>query len=244
MKNSIITIFILVVILFACSEGGLDYSSGNENSTGTGGSLARFTIAKNHLYTVDYSTLKVYDVTNEKSPVSINEIYIGFNIETIFAKGDLLFMGSSWGIYIYNISQPENPVFMSTFSHTYSCDPVVVSENYAYSTLSTSGPCDRGSNELDIINISDPYSPFLVKAITMDNPRGLGVSGNLLFVCDNGLKVFNITDKENPKLLKKIQSDAVDVIPIDTLLFVATEKGLSEYQITGDTNLVFLSTLY
>jgi hypothetical protein len=245
MNNSIKTILFIAILVFACEKGDIDYSSGNDTNTGTGGSLARFTIASNYLYTVDYSTLKVYDITNEKEPVKKNEVYIGFDVETIFSKGDLLLMGSRNGVYIYDISNPVNPVQLSIYTHTYSCDPVVMEGNYAYSTLNNSEPCSRGLNELHIINVSNPESPFFVKAIQMENPHGLGVSGNLLYVCDNGIKVFNIANKENPVLLKKISiSDAMDVIPIDSLLLVASESGLSEYKITNDSNLTFLSNLY
>jgi hypothetical protein len=245
MNNSIKTILFIAILVFACEKGDVDYSSGNEDGVGTGGSLARFTITNNYLYTVDYSTLKVYDITNEKKPVKKNELHIGFDVETIFSKGDLLLMGSRNGVYIYDISNPDYPALLSLYTHTYSCDPVVVSGNYAYSTLSTSSSCNNGTNELDIINVSNPENPSFVKAIQMENPHGLGVSGNLLFVCDNGIKVFNITDKENPLLIKTIGiTNAINVIPIDSLLLVASESGLSEYKITSDNNLTFLSNLY
>ncbi|MBN2485581.1 MAG: hypothetical protein JXB34_06380 [Bacteroidales bacterium] len=244
MKNPIKILLFVFMLVIACEEGSLDYSSDKGESTGTGGSLARFTITKDCLYTVDNYTLKVFSLSNEKIPEKVNELYAGFEIETIFAKSNLLFLGSRWGVYIYDISEPHNPMHLSTYSHTYSCDPVVVSGSYAYSTLSSSGPCARGQNELDIIDISNPATPNLVKVINMDSPRGLGISGNLLFVCDKGLKVFNIADKENPVFLKKISVTAVDVIPIDTLLLVATESGLSQYLITPENDLEFLSTLY
>ena len=130
--------------------------------------------------------LKIFDISEEQTPDFITQIYPGFGIETIFVKENYLFLGSRWGVYIYDITSKESPVEVSFYSHVYSCDPVVVSGDYAYSTLNSTGPCSRGSDQLDVIDISNINSPTNVFTIEMDSPKGLGISGNLLFVCDNG----------------------------------------------------------
>ena len=83
----------------------------------------------------DLSSLRVYDLRDETKPVFVREETIGFGIETIFAKDNYLFLGSRTGVYIYSISDPSHPQQLSIFQHLYSCDPVVVSGHYAYSTL-------------------------------------------------------------------------------------------------------------
>jgi hypothetical protein len=234
----------IIVLFFSCDESSYDYSADPANSSGTGGSLARFTIMDNYLYTVDPSTLKIFDITNEKNPRQVGEIYIDVGVQTIFALGDLLFLGTINGINIYNISDPASPQYVSVSTHVRSCDPVVVKGNYAYSTLSISGSCSQGVNELDIIDISTPENPTRVNILPMENPKGLGISGSLLFICDEGLKVYDLTDPVDPQFLRKITIDATDVIPIDKLLLVATEQGLSEYSIDDDNQIHFVSSLY
>ena len=78
----------------------------------------------------------------------------------------------------------------------------------------------------------------------MESPKGLGISGSLLFVCDNGLKIYDISTPTDPTFLKKLSLDAVDIIPIDTLLLVATEQGLAEYSIDENQEIHFLSSIY
>jgi hypothetical protein len=237
-------LFSLLLLTIACEKASYNYSADQSNSSGTGGSLARFTISGNYLYTVDGSKLNTFDITNEKNPQQVAEIYVNIGVETIFAMGDLLFLGTLSGVYIYSISNPASPEFISLYSHVKSCDPVVVEGNYAYSTLNTSGPCSNGVNELDIIDISDPADPHEVKTLPMENPKGLGISGSLLFVCDEGLKIYDLTHPANPAFIKKINVDAIDVIPIDTLLLVATEQGLAEYSINAENDIHFISSLY
>ena len=174
----------------------------------------------------------------------VGEISLDRGVETIFATGNLLFLGTRNGVYIFDITNPASPYYLSLYNHIQSCDPVVVKGNYAYSTLNSSGPCMNGVNLLDIIDISDPVSPFQVNSLPMESPGGLGISGDLLFVCDEGLKVYDLTNPAEPELLKKITIDAHDVIPIDTLLLVATEQGLSEYSIDNENNIHFVSSLY
>jgi hypothetical protein len=245
MKNKYNKLLLGLLILFlACEKSDYDYSADISNDTGTAGSLARFAISENFLYSVDATTLKIFDITNEKAPLYVGETYVNTGVETIFCKDDFLFLGTQNGIYIYDITNPEYPQYVSIFTHIESCDPVVVNGNYAYSTLNATGVCSTGVNELDIINIANPQNPILEKTIQMDSPKGLGISSSLLFVCDEGLKVFDLTDPVNPEFLYKMQIEAFDVIPIDTLLLVATEQGLAEYSIDIDNQIHFISTLY
>lgn len=245
MKKITLFLFIITAAFAGCDVESFDISSSDDSSeTGTAGSLARFTIANNYMYTVEHSLLKVFNISNEDKPEFVKQITPGFGIETIFASGNYLFLGSRWGVYIYDITQPESPVQKALYEHTYSCDPVVVSGNYAYSTLNSFGPCGRGLNQLDIIDVSNPSHPKNVNTLPMNAPQGLGVTDNLLFVCDEGIKVFDLTDKIYPQFLHKIEIPAYDVIPLDTLLLVATEAGLYEYSFTSAGDLTELSTIY
>jgi hypothetical protein len=238
------TLIAIALIMGACESNSLDYSADMSSESGTGGSLARFTISGNYLYTVDASTLKTFDITNESKPQLIGEQELNWGVETIFALDNMLFLGTRTGIYIYDISSPSTPEYVSLYSHVQSCDPVVVKGNYAYSTLNSSGPCSQGVDQLDIIDISHPSDPQWVNTISMNSPKGLGISGSLLFVCDGGLKVYDLSNPINPSFIHRIDIDATDVIPIDTLLLVATNQGLSEYSIDDENQIHFVSTLY
>ncbi len=244
MKQTLYILLAIVLLIGACETQKFDYSINQANEAGTGGSLARFTISGDYLYTVDVDQLDIFDITDEKKPVAVSEIDLNWGVETIFALGDMLFLGARNGVYIFDISNPVSPQYLSLYSHVQSCDPVVVKGNYAYATLNSSGPCSQGLNQLDIIDISNPASPYNVNTIPMENPGGLGISDDLLFVCDEGLKVFDLANPIEPDFLHKTNIDAYDVIPIDTLLLVATEQGLSEYSIDNENQIHFVSSVY
>jgi hypothetical protein len=229
-------IFIITASLFLVSISGCDESTMDSagDSAGQGGSLARFTISGNHLYTVDWEELHVFDISQPENPVKQGNKPIGFGIETIFAKDNTLYFGTQFGMYIYDITNPENPSEMSFFEHIYSCDPVVVDDKYAYVTLSTGSWCGRNTNELLIVDITNPYSPRLVKTYPMDNPKGLGIDRETLFLCDNGLKVFNVTNVNNIEQTAFFDINARDVIPYNNLLIVLGDDGINQYQYNGN----------
>ena len=172
-------------------------------STGQGGSLARFKIVEDYLYAVDSHNINIFDISSLEAPQELNDVHAGFDIETIFNRGDQLFLGSMRGMYIYDISSPEAPQFIAEFQHGTACDPVVVDDNFAYITLRAGNFCGALESSLEIVDISDLYNLKLVKSYSMDNPYGLGIKNELLFICDDasGLKVYNKTDVENLELL-------------------------------------------
>ena len=238
MKKSIFIIrFIIILALGSCSEKNSDssFSAINSNDgsiTGKGGSLARFCIAENYLYVVDESNLYTYTLANPAKPVKTSETKMGFGIETIFYYQGHLYIGSNNGMIICTIANPANPTVLSTYSHITSCDPVVVQGNYAYVTLRTGTTCNRGLNQLEVINISDKNNPTLVKIIQMTNPWGLGIDGKHLFVCENAedISYYDITVEANPVFKKKFEDIfAFDIIPENNLLITTGKEGIKQY---------------
>jgi hypothetical protein len=197
--------------------------------------------------------LKIFDIEDAANPKYYPDrnLLVGFNIETIFPMDTLLFIGSRDGMYLYDITEPRFPLFLSQVSHIRSCDPVVAQDNYAYVTLNTNvSNCGNvANNVLNIYDITIPSEPSLKKTLPMNGPTGLGVDGNKLFVCDRGLKVFNISDPLNIKQIDDLGDidqvnirAAYDVIPMNGLLILVAKEGLFQFDYTGE-RLKFVSKI-
>jgi hypothetical protein len=225
----------ILAMMFACeSDSMLGLSS--EGTTGQGGSMTRFAINGNYMYLVDQNGVKVFTITSGAF-AEIREVPIGFRMETIFARGEYLYLGASDGMYIYSIANPEEPSFIFRYQHIVSCDPVVVQGDRAYVTLRSGGEfCNRGINTLEIIDISDPYAPTLITRHPMSSPHGLAVENTTLFLCEgqNGLKVFDITDEMNIELVThRDDFFAYDVIARNGVATVTGEDGIFQFSYTG-----------
>ncbi len=231
--------FLISITLIVGSSCEADLSgdiTGGETSNGQGGSLARFAVSGDYLYTVDKNSINVFDISAPANPEKKNRVEVGPNIETIFPKASNLFIGSQEGLYIFDISAPLQPQFLSVFTHVVSCDPVVADHEYAYVTLrSTETFCGGTNNQLDIVDIADLRNLRLIITYPMSGPKGLGIDGEELFVCDDGLKVFDATDVNNLKLKYHFNIEANDVIPYNGNLMVIGDDGLYQYSYLNDT---------
>lgn len=248
-KKIIALSFILcfMVLVNSCSKSE-STGTNNASNTGKGGSMARFTIANNTLYTVDNTTIKAYDITNAANPSAGTAVTLDFNpmLETIFYYQNKLFIGSRSAMYIYDVSNPLNPIHLSTYEHVLSCDPVVVQGNTAYVTLRAGNNCGRSQSLLDVIDIGNPSSPKLIRSINMQSPYGLGIQGSTLFVCEgsNGFKVFDVSNAQNPVLVKTITGMfGYDVIPLSNLLLLTGSNGLFQYSYTNPNDIQWISTI-
>lgn len=214
---------------FSTNAGGVSGSG-----FGVGGSMARFGISGNTLYTVDENMLHVFDITTADSPKRYGDYYAGWRIETMFISGDKLFLGSQNGVYIHDISIPRYPQYISQFWHMTGCDPVVVSDTLAYVTLRGGNACGNTLDRLDVISVANIQNPRLIATYSMNEPYGLGIDGNTLFVCDGsaGLKIYDVTDPlkiDTHKLASFPDIVAIDVIPFNGLLFLIAEDGFYQY---------------
>ncbi len=230
-------------ILSNSSSGG-----GAAPSVGVGGSMARFTIASNHLYTLTTSDMNVFDIHELTNPIPKDPIHIGWNIETIYPFKDMLLIGSQSGMFVYNIKEPSAPFFVSEYTHVRSCDPVVAAGNTAYVTLRSGTECQGFTNQLEVLDISDVTQPDLLQVYPMYNPHGLGIDNNTLFICDgeDGLKAYNAEDplKIDQNLLAHYDNiHAFDVIPLGETLLLIGEDGFHQYDYSDPTNIKWLSTI-
>lgn len=239
--------------MIACSDDS-GYSFGSDmNGGGQGGSMARFTISGDYMYTVDMQTLKTFDISSADKPryLDYKDQELRFGVETIFTKDTLLFIGSQDGMYIFNITRPEFPQQMSMVSHMRSCDPVVAEGNYAYVTLNSENTwCGRRSNRLEIYDISNPYKPKVICEYAFNKPpRGLGIDENKLFICENGIKVYDVSNPEKPVWIDDFSNipevhgiDTYDVIPLNGLLLVIGADGLYQFDYSGE-RLAYISKI-
>ncbi len=220
-------------------------STAESGDTGQGGSLARFKIVGDFLYAVDSHNINIFEISDLENPLDLEDVYAGFDIETIFNRGEHLFLGSMRGMYIYDISSPDKPEFVSEFQHGTACDPVVVDGDYAYVTLRGGNGCGATESGLFIVDISNISNPELAISYPMDGPYGLGIKDEKLFVCDgeSGLKVYDKTDIENLVALDHFKEvNTFDVIPMEETLLMVGDGVLYQYEYLPE-NIRLLSTL-
>ena len=144
-----------------------------------------------------------FSISEDYRPSRFARLDTGTQAETLFQLNDLLFVGSTTGMLMYDVSSPDNPDYINSIDHFRSCDPVVADSNYAYVTLRGGTNCFTETNELQIIDIRDPENLEVVARQVMFNPHGLAIHQDHLLGCDGsaGIKVLDVSDRENPSVV-------------------------------------------
>lgn len=225
-------------------SGATNSISASESSiSNASGSLSRFMIYQNYLYTIANSwTVIPFDISDAMNPSKLAEVYGFWNIETLRTMKDVLMVGATNGVFFYSLDNPAAPVYVSQFTHVEGCDPVVSDGKYAYSTVRSGNGCGAIEDQLNVIDITSLANPQLVHTEMMQSPYGLDVDpiNKLLFVCegDNGLKIFDNSNPLSPVFKSKINVSAVDVIALGAELLVIGNQGFYQFSYTasGDIN--------
>lgn len=210
--------------------------------------MARFALDRNFLYAVGQSQMHLFKIDKPSQPIDFKTVDLGWGIETIFPYDNKLFIGSSSGMFIYDNIDPAEPKKLSMFQHGRACDPVVAHEGVAYVTLRTGTACGGGQNQLDLVDVSNPSTPQLIKSYQMESPHGLSVDFPTLFLCEGeqGLKVFDVSDRfsvDKNQLAHFKDMHAYDVISLGKTLLLIGEDGFYQYDSSNPKDLRLLSKI-
>ena len=232
------------------AEDALATFNGTSGIVGTGGSYARFQIRNNALYTIDSYKLNVFNITTPVDAFFDKEIYMtqwfgGGEFETLFIQKNILFVGSTTGMYTVDATDEFNPYFVSGFSHATACDPVVVYEDTAYITVRGGSSCGAIEDQINVIDVTDISNPTLISTYLTAEPYGLGIKNGTLYVgCgNNGLKVFNAANSANLTLENTYQGNVKDIIPLDSHLIVIGDNKITQYSYGPNFTLTQLSQI-
>ncbi len=245
-----LTLIILAsTFCFSCDLA--DSGSLNSGDSAISGSLTKFKVVSDFLYVIDGSDLRLFSLTDPLHPAARGTIEIGFGPETLFNLGDVLFVGAQTGMYMYSISDPSAPELLSHYEHVLTCDPVVANSERAYVTLRSGNACaGRGiieTNVLQTIDISIKQHPTLMSTHWMEHPKGLGLDGDYLFVCDGtrGVVVFTLDEAGVPiEQTTGIPGfEAIDVIAHNQVLIVITRNQILQFDYSDISQIRLLSAI-
>jgi hypothetical protein len=233
-----------------CDATASFLSSNIAGTIGTGGSYARFQINRNALYTLDNYRLNVFDISNPMTTFYDKSIYMTQWInagvfETLFIQKDYLFVGATSGMHVIDATDEFNPAFISGFSHSTGCDPVFVHGNLAYVTVRGGSFCGAIQDQINVINISDILNPVLVSTYLLNQPYGVGIKNNALYVgCGSqGLKIFNTENPAQLLLQNSYTEPITDVIPLDSHLITVGPNKIIQYNYGSNFTLQQISVL-
>jgi hypothetical protein len=225
------------------------FESQSGGNIGTGGSMARFQINSDALYTVESYRLNVFNIAQPTQVFFDKSIYMtdwmwGGEFETLFMRKEFLFIGATTGMFIINASDAFNPYFVSGFSHATACDPVVVHENTAYITVRGGATCGAIQDQVNVIDISQIQNPTLTSTYLLSQPYGLGIKNQVLYVCANQqLHVFNAQNSQQLILVNSYPENVTDVIPLESHLIAVGANKVIQYQYGPDHTLLPMSII-
>lgn len=226
------------------SAGGKNGGAPQAGSAfGIGGSMARFGLYNDYLYAVDHSNLYIFDVKNPESPNDIGKQNVGWDVETMFIYDGHMFFGTQSGMRIFTLEVATVPTYVGDFWHVTSCDPVVISDGYAYVTLRGGSRCGSNVNRLDVLKLSENYTQNeLLASYPLHGPYGLGIDDQTLFVCDGdaGLKIYDVADKlhiDDHQIAAFSDINTFDVIPFEDYLFMIGDDGFYQYDYSDLNNI-------
>lgn len=245
--NHIALLSYAMLSLSACNK---DINPNFDGTPESVGFKSRMTYDGTNLYTINGTSVKIFDLQNARNPSQRDEITIGPNLQSIHSARGLVAVGVPLGFNLFSIvnSQPLQPLFsiggdgaMSIAIDT----PFIYTGQGKNDVFATSTPIPR--NGLYLFNVGQRSG--LVYSIPLDDVTGLAVKDSLLFVCSGNLRVYvRRTDPSNPLSsslqIKKVYPLAADnvTVTVDNRLIITSPTAISQCAYTDNT-ITYLNTI-
>jgi len=235
-------------------DGGFGCSGCNESdpvavpSSGgsVGSSFATFAVIDSFLYYFNGNDLVTMDISTPEDPVELSRNSMPWGVETLYPTDEFLFMGGNRGMYIYDRGDPAAPGLIGLVEHFRSCDPVVVSGDYAYVTLRGGNTCGQSRDAFLVVNIEDPADPVVVSETPVPTPYGLAIDHPMLYLStgDNGFKLVNVAVPNTPAIVESWSGvPTKDFIWYGDILYVMSFSDVKIYDVSVVNSPVFLSSV-
>ena len=244
MKKLLFAAFV-ALLFFACAK-----DAASELNPGKSGSITRFAVYQNFMYVLNLNEVQTYDIQDKEKPKLVHRLATDYGLETITVYDNTVFLGSSTALYILDISNPAAPKILSQSDRLENlgfsgCDPVVVKDNYAYSTIKIiENFCGSVSvqSALVVYDVTDKSAPLPVGVYSLGLPNGLGYKDNYLFVCDEGDDKLWVLDISNPQQLSFTDyslsiTDPVDLIVDGQRMIVSSKTDFQIFDISDISNI-------
>lgn len=158
--------------------------------------------------------LRIVDISNPYFPQEVGFVDTPDNARGIAVLGNYAYIADfNSGLRIIDVTNPSNPYEIG-YCDTIGCaDAIAVSDNYAYVGC---------AGELNIINISNPYLPYLEYPVQTDDYAYCVVKdGNYVYFCW-GVSIIDVSNHHVPHIVSEFSlSDGFGIAVKDNYLYTS-----------------------
>lgn len=152
----------------------------------------------------------------------------GTNAQNLAASAGMIYISSSYGLEIIDISDPANPVSLPGFpsSDLFSSGDIAIQGSLVFWV---------SEGKIYIIDMSDPTSPQIIGSCLAESwPSDLAVSDSELCASiDTGITCLDVLDPTSPTTISTIPFSSQDLEIIENRLYVAAQYfGIFVYDIS------------
>lgn len=184
---------------------------GGLNARGFGG----MSVSGKKVYLIQ-DDLEIYNVSKPEIPKLIGSYklsnYDKEKLTYVCVSGNLAYLGYNNfentesnvnTLRIVDVSKPSAPYLRGEYNVGYYINKIFVYGDKAYII--------GESDNITILNISDPGAPLFLGNYTTQQPTDIFVYGSLAYICDSdsGLSIVDLFDLENPVLLGKYDGNSL-----------------------------------
>ncbi len=191
--------------------------------------------------------MRIIDFEDPLSPVELYNYNNGLPVHSIDIQGIYAFLTvRQEGFQILDISDLQNPIFLSSHDTPSCANYITVHDTIAYVTDNYAG-----NGGLNIFNVSDVQNPiFLGSYSSPGYANKVEIYSSIAYVCDRleGLQIIDVSDPQNllyiDTILPHSDSDIVDALVIGDHLLVSDQawNEILTYEISDPENPILMAS--